>query len=117
MIRPPRGLDAEKALSQRTAQAELEELKVRVGGLERLVSSLPSMYRTESGIDDESESDDESENDDESDNEDTADKQEETILESIQEHEEEEEKMPLVDEEGFTTVARGKKNKGKTYKI
>jgi hypothetical protein len=70
VIRPPRGLDAEKALSQRTAQAELEELKVRVGGLERLVSSLPSMYRTESGIDDESESDDESENDDESDNDD-----------------------------------------------
>lgn len=55
--------------------------------------------------------------DDESDEEETADKQEGIILDTIQEIEEEQEKMPLVDEDGFQTVVRGKKSKGKSYKI
>lgn len=53
--------------------------------------------------------------DEDSDNEETAERQEGAILETIQEIEEEEEKMPLVDEEGFTSVVRGKKKKN--YKI
>ena len=53
--------------------------------------------------------------DEDSDNEETAEKQEGAILDTIQEIEEEEEKMPLVDEEGFQSVVRGKKKK--SYKI
>jgi hypothetical protein len=66
VIRPRRELDAEKALGRQTVQAELRELKARVGQLERLAFCSLSKCRTESEIDDESGIDGGSEIDDES---------------------------------------------------